>query len=135
MPYSTESDLLEALKRILPHPIFGTTDIAKEREFWEYEKTQGRGCADDMLFALNAIEKAEEKMSQQYPQKVRAKGRKTIGDWFNKETDPCQGQLSLAAYDRLFDSLSLVFLEEHLKATLTKYAKQILAALDKAGEK
>jgi hypothetical protein len=51
-------DLYEALKRTLHHPLHGTTDIEKERAYWEYEKTQGRGEADDMLFALAALDKA-----------------------------------------------------------------------------
>jgi hypothetical protein len=54
-------ELLEALKRILPHPIFGTTDPKKEREYWEYEDREGRGEAKDVLFALSAIDRAEGK--------------------------------------------------------------------------
>lgn len=51
--------LLKALKGILPHPIFGTTDPEKEREYWEYEHREGRGEALDVLAALTAIKKCE----------------------------------------------------------------------------
>ena len=51
-------DLLEALQRTLYQPLTGNPPHERLVEFWEYEKTQGRGEADDMLFALAAIKKA-----------------------------------------------------------------------------
>lgn len=51
-------DLLEALQRTLYQPLTGNPSHERLVEFWEYEKTQGRGDADDMLFALAAIKKA-----------------------------------------------------------------------------
>ncbi len=54
-------ELLEALERILALDCPLTGDASHERlvEFWEYEKTQGRGEADDQLFALAVISKAK----------------------------------------------------------------------------
>ena len=53
-------DLLEALRRIMDVdcPITGNPSHSELVEHWEYEKTQGRGEADDRLFALAAIKKA-----------------------------------------------------------------------------
>lgn len=51
-------DLLEALQRTLYQPLTGNPSYEGLVEFWEYEKEQGRGEADDMLFALATIEKA-----------------------------------------------------------------------------
>ncbi|MNS62737.1 hypothetical protein D3C71_1285740 [compost metagenome] len=51
-------DLLEALQRTLYQPLTGDPSHERLVEFWEYEKTQGRGEADDMLFALAALKKA-----------------------------------------------------------------------------
>lgn len=57
---SVEVDLLEALTRVmdLDCPLTGNPTHAELVEHWEYEKTQGRGEADDRLFALAAIAKA-----------------------------------------------------------------------------
>lgn len=51
-------DLLEALRRIMPIPLTGNPSHERLVEFWMEEKSQGRGDADDMLFALAAIAKA-----------------------------------------------------------------------------
>ena len=53
-------DLLEALKRIMGNdcPIVGNPSHAELVEYWQYEKSQGSGEADDRLFALAAIAKA-----------------------------------------------------------------------------
>lgn len=53
-------DLLEALKIIVGNncPLTGNPSRAELVEHWEYEKSQGRGEADDHLFALAAIAKA-----------------------------------------------------------------------------
>ena len=53
-------DLLEALKRVMDNdcPLTGNPSHAELVEHWEYEKSQGRGEADDRLFALAAIAKA-----------------------------------------------------------------------------
>lgn len=51
-------ELLEALQRTLYQPLTGNPSYERLVEFWEYEKIQGRGEADDMLFALATIEKA-----------------------------------------------------------------------------
>jgi hypothetical protein len=50
-------ELLEALKRVIYHPLRGATP-EREREFWEEEKALGRGDAGDWLFALAVIAKA-----------------------------------------------------------------------------
>lgn len=57
---SAAPELLEALQRVmdLDCPMTGNPSHAQLVEFWEYEKTQGRGEADDRLFALAAIAKA-----------------------------------------------------------------------------
>ena len=54
-------ELLEALKRlmVLSYPYSGTPSMKDMLEYWEHEKTQGRGEAEDRLFALAAIAKAE----------------------------------------------------------------------------
>lgn len=53
-------ELLKALKQIMDNacPLTGNPSHAELVEHWEYEKTQGRGEADDQLFALAAIAKA-----------------------------------------------------------------------------
>ena len=53
-------ELVEALRRImdLDCPITRNPTHSELVEHWEYEKTQGRGEADDRLFALAAIAKA-----------------------------------------------------------------------------
>jgi hypothetical protein len=53
-------DLLEALKRVMDNdcPLTGNPSHMELVEHWEYEKSQGRGEADDRLFALTAIGKA-----------------------------------------------------------------------------
>lgn len=53
-------DLLEALVRIMDvdRPLSGNPSHSDLVEHWEYEKTQGRGEADDRLFALAAIARA-----------------------------------------------------------------------------
>lgn len=53
-------ELLEALQRIMVNhcPLAGNPSHDRLSAFWEYEKTQGRGEADDQLFALAAIAKA-----------------------------------------------------------------------------
>lgn len=54
-------ELLEALERLmnLDCPLTGNPSHERLVEFWEYEKSQGRGEADDQLFALSAIAKAK----------------------------------------------------------------------------
>jgi hypothetical protein len=52
-------EMYEALQQTIYHPIYGTTDRRKEREFWQYEKTQGREEADARITALDALDKAE----------------------------------------------------------------------------
>lgn len=54
-------ELLEALERLvaLDCPLTGNPSHERLVEFWEYEKSQGRGEADDQLFALAAIAKAK----------------------------------------------------------------------------
>ena len=58
--YERATELLEALTRIMDNerPIRGNPSHKVLVEHWEFEKSQGRGCADDMLFALAAIAKA-----------------------------------------------------------------------------
>jgi hypothetical protein len=53
-------ELLEALQRLMAihQPLAGNPSHEGLVAFWEYEKTQGRGEADDQLFALAAIAKA-----------------------------------------------------------------------------
>lgn len=53
-------DLLEAIQRLMANhcPLTGIQTHESLVDFWEYEKTQGRGEADDELFALAAIAKA-----------------------------------------------------------------------------
>lgn len=53
------AELLEALERTLQQPLTGSPSHERLVEFWEYEKSQGRGDADDQLFALAAIAKAK----------------------------------------------------------------------------
>lgn len=57
---SAAPDLLEALKRIMDVdcPLTGDPSHQELVEHWEYEKSQGRGEAEDRLFALYAISKA-----------------------------------------------------------------------------
>lgn len=54
-------DLLEALQRLvdLNCPLTGTPSHKELVEHWGYEKTQGRGEADDQLFALMTLAKAK----------------------------------------------------------------------------
>ncbi len=54
-------DLLEALQRLvdLNCPLTGTPSHNELVEHWSYEKTQGRGEADDQLFALMTLAKAK----------------------------------------------------------------------------
>jgi len=54
--------LLSALKRIMEIdcPLTGNPSHQELMEFWEYEKTQGRGEADDRMFALTAIAAVEQ---------------------------------------------------------------------------
>jgi hypothetical protein len=52
-------EMYEALQRLMPHPLTGNPSEKTLREFWEYEKSQGRGEAEDVLFAMDAIAKAE----------------------------------------------------------------------------
>jgi len=58
-------DLLEALEAIMDEetPLTGKPSHAQLVEHWEYEKSQGRGCAGIMLSALAAITKAEGRAS------------------------------------------------------------------------
>lgn len=53
-------DLLEALQRMLAKdvPLTGAPSHDELVEFWEREKLQGRGDAEDVLFALAVIAKA-----------------------------------------------------------------------------
>jgi hypothetical protein len=51
----TADALLEALQRIMPSPLTGNPSHAELVAFWTSEKEQGRGEADDVLFALAAI--------------------------------------------------------------------------------
>ena len=59
---SAALELLEACERLMDiHcPLTGNPSREQLVAFWEYEKTQGRGEADDQLFALAAISKATE---------------------------------------------------------------------------
>jgi hypothetical protein len=54
------AELVEALKRVMDNdcPLTGNPSHAELVEHWEYEKSQGRGEADDRLFALAALAKA-----------------------------------------------------------------------------
>ena len=54
-------NLLAALCRIMDKlcPFTGTPSNKTLVEFWDSEKKNGRGEADDMLFALNTIAKAK----------------------------------------------------------------------------
>ncbi len=63
-------DLYEALERTIYHPIFGTTDRAKEREVWQYEKAQGREEADDRIRALDALDKADMQELEDFNEQV-----------------------------------------------------------------
>ena len=49
--------LLEAVERLvkLNMPLTGNPTHEHLVEFWEYEKTQGRGEADDQLFVLSVL--------------------------------------------------------------------------------
>ena len=53
-------ELLDALQRMVKNhmPITGNPTHDELVEHWEYEKSVGRGEADDMLFVLAAIAKA-----------------------------------------------------------------------------
>lgn len=53
-------DLLAALEKVMAHniPFTGNPTHAQQVEFWQDEKAEGRGDADDMLAALAAIAKA-----------------------------------------------------------------------------
>lgn len=53
-------ELLEALSRLMQNdcPLMGDPSYEQLIEHWEYEKTQGRGEADDQLFALRTLHKA-----------------------------------------------------------------------------
>lgn len=57
---ATAPDLLAALQKVmaLNAPFTGNPSHAELIEFWQDEKEQGRGAADDMLAALAAIAKA-----------------------------------------------------------------------------
>lgn len=54
-------ELLLALRRVIDIecPLTGNPTHAELVEHWKYEKSQGRGEADDRLFALAVIAKAE----------------------------------------------------------------------------
>lgn len=60
-PLTVVAQLVEALRRVmdLDCPITGNPSHAELVEHWEYEKTQGRGEADDRLFALAALATAK----------------------------------------------------------------------------
>jgi hypothetical protein len=53
-------ELLEAVKRlmILYCPLNGVPTSDELVEHWEYEKSEGNGAADDMLFVLSVVKKA-----------------------------------------------------------------------------
>jgi adenosine/AMP kinase len=55
--------LVKALKRILPHPLYGCNDRSAERKYWEYEQSKGRGQAQDMIFAIDMLDAAEGKQA------------------------------------------------------------------------
>ena len=59
-PTQRETDLLSALIKLLENdrPLSGNPTHAQLVEHWEYEKTQGRGEADDQLFALSLVKGA-----------------------------------------------------------------------------
>lgn len=59
--HALNQELLDALKRVMDVdcPLNGDPSHKELVEHWEYEKTQGRGEADDRLFALAAIAKAD----------------------------------------------------------------------------
>ena len=61
-PLAVVAQLVEALRRVmdLDCPLTGNPSHAELVEHWEYEKTQGRGEADDRLFALAALAAAKE---------------------------------------------------------------------------
>lgn len=52
-------ELLKALLLAQYVPLTGNPTHQELVEFWEYEKTQGRGDADDQLFILSVIAKAK----------------------------------------------------------------------------
>ncbi len=54
------TELLGALQRVMANevPLTGNPSHEELIEHWEYEKSQGRGIAEDMLFALRTIAKA-----------------------------------------------------------------------------
>ena len=58
--HEVNQELLAALRRVMDidTPITGNPTHAQLVEYWEYEKSQCRGEADDRLFALAAIAKA-----------------------------------------------------------------------------
>ena len=58
--HELNQELLEALQRVMDidTPLTGNPTHAQLVEHWEYEKSQGRGEADDRLFALAVIIKA-----------------------------------------------------------------------------
>ena len=59
--YRCFDPLLASLKAIMENgcPLTGNPTHAELIEFWEYEKSQGRGDADIHIAALNAIHHAE----------------------------------------------------------------------------
>lgn len=67
--HALNQELLHALKRIMDNdcPLSGNPSHSVIVEYWEYEKSQGRGEAEDRLFALAAIAKATAPTIQHLP--------------------------------------------------------------------
>lgn len=59
-------ELLSSLKDMVDMdcPLIGSPSKEDLLDFWEHEKSQGRGIAGEMLTALNAITKAEALMGE-----------------------------------------------------------------------
>ncbi|MNQ48352.1 hypothetical protein D3C85_622280 [compost metagenome] len=55
--------LIDALSRLLKNdcPLTGNPSYEQLVEHWEYEKSQGRGEADDQLFALRTLHREQAK--------------------------------------------------------------------------
>jgi hypothetical protein len=53
-----QTELLEALQRLLPRGLTGNPSHEELVRHWTYEQSQGRGEAGDVLFALAAISRA-----------------------------------------------------------------------------